>query len=153
MSSIISQINQPLNRLSAYAPVILRVTVGIIMTAHGWQKLTQMGPANFGNDMLAGLGIPLPVAAGFAITFIELVGGILLIVGLLSRVSAALIAIVVLGATVLVKIDLGLIAEMGAPLPGAELDLALAALAIGVVLAGPGTPSLDHRLGLEPPRR
>jgi uncharacterized membrane protein YphA (DoxX/SURF4 family) len=41
-----------------YAPLVVRVIVGIIMVAHGWQKL-QGGPANFGEG-LAGLGVPLP---------------------------------------------------------------------------------------------
>ena len=52
-------------------------------------------------------------------------------------------------ATVLVKVDLGLLSMAGADLPGAELDLALIALAVGVVLLGPGRWSLDHVLGLE----
>ncbi|MGI9016707.1 MAG: DoxX family membrane protein [Euzebya sp.] len=40
-----------------------------------------------------GLGVPAPVAAGYAVTFVELIGGALLIVGLLSRLSAVLIAL------------------------------------------------------------
>jgi uncharacterized membrane protein YphA (DoxX/SURF4 family) len=52
-------------------------------------------------------------------------------------------------ATLLVKVDLGLIAPSGAPLPGAELDLALIAALVGVVLLGPGRPSVDHAVGIE----
>ncbi len=139
----------PLQRLSAAAPVVLRLVLGVIMTAHGWQKLTQMGPANFGNQMLAGLGIPAPVFFGYALTFFELIGGVLLVIGLLSRLTALVWALVLVVATVLVKVDLGLLAPAGAPLPGAELDLALIAGLVGVVLLGPGRPSVDHALGLE----
>jgi uncharacterized membrane protein YphA (DoxX/SURF4 family) len=40
---------------AGYAPLVVRVLVGVVMAAHGWQKL-QGGPANFG-QALAGLGV------------------------------------------------------------------------------------------------
>ena len=46
----------PVARFAGLAPLLVRVIVGIIMTAHGWQKLSQMGPAGFGqvpSDRLA----------------------------------------------------------------------------------------------------
>ncbi|CAN5795588.1 DoxX family protein [soil metagenome] len=138
-----------LHRLSSVAPVILRVLVGIVMTAHGWQKLTAMGPATFGSEMLGGLGVPLPVAFGWIVTFVELLGGIALIIGLFSRVAALALAGIMVGAILLVKIDLGLIAAPDAPLPGAELDLVLLAGMLGVALLGPGRPSVDHMIGIE----
>lgn len=113
------------------------------------QKLTEMGPAMFGESMLADLGVPGPVPVGWAVTFIELVGGTLLVLGLLTRVSSLLLTVVLGGALLLVKLDVGLIAPMGAMLPGAELDLALLAGALGVLLLGPGRPSIDHALGIE----
>lgn len=142
-------LNLPTRSLAPYAPTVLRVTTGVIMAAHGYQKLTGMTPAGFGNGMLDGLGVPAPVLMGWVVTLIELVGGIALIIGLGSRVAAALIALVIAGATVLVKIDIGLIAEMGAPLPGAELDLLLIAASVGIVLLGPGKLALDGVLGLD----
>jgi putative oxidoreductase len=48
----------PLSRLASLAPLAVRVIAGIIMLAHGWQKLTEMGPGNFGGQMLGGLGVP-----------------------------------------------------------------------------------------------
>ncbi|MBA2530110.1 MAG: DoxX family protein [Euzebyales bacterium] len=119
------------------------------MAAHGWQKLTMMGPANFGRDMLAGLGIPAPVAFGYLVTFTELIGGLLLIVGLLTRLATLPLIVNLTVATIAVKLDLGLIAATGAPMPGAELDLSLIAGLVAVLLLGPGRPSLDHLLGIE----
>jgi putative oxidoreductase len=52
-------------RLAPAAPVLLRVVVGTVMAAHGWQKLTEMGPAMFGQSMVADLGIPAPVLVGW----------------------------------------------------------------------------------------
>ena len=48
----------PLSRLASLAPLAVRLIIGTIMLAHGWQKLTGMGPGNFGGQMLAGLGVP-----------------------------------------------------------------------------------------------
>lgn len=137
------------HRLAPAAPVLLRVVVGGLMALHGWQKLTEMGPATFGQGMVADLGLPAPVAIGWTVTLVELVGGTLLVLGLLTRLSAVLITLVLAGATILVKTDLGVIAPMGSMLPGAELDLALIAGALGVIILGPGRPSLDHAIGIE----
>ncbi len=137
----------PLARLASLAPLAVRVIVGIIMAAHGLQKLTG-GPANFGQNVLGGLGVPLPVLMGYVVTFAELIGGILLIVGLLSRLAALVITIDLVVAILLVKVNLGLISSQGSP-PGAELDLALIAGLLVILLAGPGKLSLDYALGLD----
>ena len=56
------------------------------------------------------MGISLPELMGFVVTFVELVGGILLIVGLLSRLAALLLTIDFTVAILLVKVNVGLIA-------------------------------------------
>lgn len=137
------------DRLAPYAPTILRVTLGVIMAVHGWQKLTGMTPEGFGTNMLAGLGVPVPVVFGWLVTLVELVGGIALVLGFASRIAAGANALVLIGATLLVKSDVGLIAPIGAQLPGAELDLALVALAVGVVILGPGRLSIDRATGVD----
>ena len=137
---------QPVHRLAGFAPLVVRVLVGIIMAAHGLQKL-QGGPENFGQG-LANLGVPLPVLMGYVVTFVELIGGILLIVGLLSRLAALLLTIQLVVAILLVKINVGLIAPQGSG-TGAELDLALIAGFLVILLAGPGRLSLDYALGIE----
>jgi putative oxidoreductase len=137
----------PVHRLAGFAPLVARVIVGIIMAAHGLQKLTQMGPGNFGGQMLAGMGVPLPVFTGYVVTFVELLGGILLIVGLFSRLAALLLTIDLVVAILLVKVNVGFLS--GSSGTGAELDLALIAGLLVVLLAGPGKLSLDHALGLD----
>ena len=138
----------PLSRLASLAPLAVRLIVGIIMLAHGWQKLTEMGPGNFGGQMLAGLGVPLPVLMGYVVTFVEVVGGILLIVGFLSRLAALLLTINLVVAVLMVKVNVGLLS--GSSGTGAELDLALIAGFLVILFAGPGRFSVDHALGLEP---
>lgn len=139
----------PLQRLSPHAPLIVRLIVGTIMLAHGWEKLTQMTPAGFGEGMLAELGVPAPVVFGWAVTLVELVGGLALIIGAFTRIAALAVMTVLAGAVILVKSEIGLLAPMGAPLPGAELDLALIAGLLAVLILGPGRPSIDHVIGVE----
>lgn len=135
----------PAERLSGYAPFAARVIVGAIMAAHGGQKLAD-GPSNFG-AVLGQLGVPLPTLTAYVVTFVELVGGVLLIVGMLSRLAALLLTVNLVAAISLVKVNVGLIAppEAGA---GAELDLALIAGFLVVLLAGPGKFALDGVLGM-----
>lgn len=137
----------PVHRLAGLAPLVVRVIVGIIMTAHGFQKLTG-GPANFGG-FLGQLGVPAPTLMAFVVTFVELVGGICLILGLFSRLAALLLTINLTVAILLVKVNVGLIAPPDQPGVGAELDLALIAGFLVVLLAGPGRLSLDYILGID----
>ncbi len=138
----------PMARLAGFAPLVVRVIVGVIMAAHGWQKL-QGGPENFGG-VLSQLGVPLPVFMGYVVTFVELIGGILLVLGLLSRLAALLLTINLAVAILLVKVNIGLLSpppDVGGV--GMELDLALIAGFLVILLAGPGKLSLDHTLGIE----
>ena len=77
---------------------------------------------------------------------LELIGGILLVIGLLTRLAALLLAVDLAVAILLVKVNLGLIAEMGV---GAELDVALIAGFLALVFLGPERLSIDHALGIE----
>ena len=138
----------PLSRLASLAPVAVQLITGITMLAHGWQKLTEMGPGKVGGQMLAGLGVPLPVFMGCAVTFREIIGGILLIVGFFSRLAALLLTIDLVVAILLVKVNVKFIS--GSSGMSAELDLALLAGFLVILFAGPGRLSVDYTLGLEP---
>jgi hypothetical protein len=77
------------------------------------------------------------------VTFVELIGSILLIGGLLSRLAAFPLTINLV-AILLVKVNVGLLSSLGGNLPSAELDLALIAgffgdppCRSGEALAGP----------------
>lgn len=137
----------PLSRFGGVSPLVIRLVVGVVMAAHGYQKLTG-GPANFGG-MLAQLGVPAPTLMAYVVTFVELVGGILLIVGLLSRWAGLLLTINLAVAVLMAKTNVGLIAPQGGG-AGAELDLALIAGFVAILLSGPGKLSLDYVLGIEP---
>lgn len=137
----------PFAGLAGLAPLFARVIVGVIMAAHGLQKLLG-GPANFGG-FLQQLGVPAPTLMAFVVTFVELVGGILLILGLFSRLAALLLTIDLAVAILLVKLGVGLIAPADQPGTGYELDLALIAGFLVVLFAGPGPVSIDRAIGLD----
>ncbi|WP_284982714.1 DoxX family protein [Arthrobacter sp. efr-133-TYG-118] len=127
--------------LTNTALTVLRVIVGFIFAAHGWQKFTEFTIA--GTQTAFGkMGVPAPDVVAPIVATIELVGGIALIAGVLTRVFAALLALDMLGALVLVHAPAGLFADKG----GYELVLALAAGAAAVALAGAGRISIDAAL-------
>jgi putative oxidoreductase len=126
-----------------------RLLVGFVMAAHGWQKLTDVGPAQFGRSTLAPLDVPIPATMGYVVTFTELIGGLLLIAGLLTRLAAIALTIDLVMAIVLVKSKVPLIVAPDKPGAGMELDLALIAGFVVALFAGPGRISLDRALGVD----
>ena len=131
-------------RLAGITPLLVRIIIGVMMFVHGLDKLTG-GPAGFG-EFLGSLGLPAPVLLGWAVTLLELVGGAMLVLGVLTRVVAALMTLELLGAIALVTGSRGLIAAEGV---GYERDLAYIAGFLTLLLLGPGRPSIDHAVGIE----
>jgi putative oxidoreductase len=116
----------------------LRVVLGVVMIAHGWQKLVTngFGATADGFDMM---GIPLPdAAAAFAIT-VELGGGVLLLVGALTPIVGVLMAADMAGAFWYVHRDAFFAAE-----GGYEFVLTLAVLGLGLAALGAGRLSVDR---------
>jgi putative oxidoreductase len=125
--------------LSSWMTIPLRLAVGIIFAAHGWQKFSEgLGPEAWAGKF-SNMGIPLPEVSVFIVAFVELVGGICLVLGFFTRYSAALLAIVMIVAMLVVKFKMGL-------LGGYELDLALLAGSLALLLAGPGPLSLERAI-------
>lgn len=120
------------------ALLILRIALGATMLLHGIQKLTTTGIGGV-QEMLAGLGVPLAEVAGAGLPFVEIVAGALLIAGLFTRVAAALLAVVGLGAMFTVHLSAGFFAQDG----GYEFVLVLALLGIALTLTGGGRWSAD----------
>jgi len=77
---------------SGNALVLLRIVVALIMMAHGIMRLIVNSLSDFG-DFLTSKGFPLGEPLAWGITFFELVGGILLIIGLYRRWIALILII------------------------------------------------------------
>lgn len=126
-----------LNSLQPFGALLMRLVLALSMTVHGYHKVVPHGALHHFAHYVATLG--LPYWLGYVSAFAELIGGILLILGLLTRLAAALIAInmLVAFATVGIQQGLGIYSYI----------LALAVIAIMLVFYGAGALALDRRIG------
>jgi len=117
---------------------LLRVFLGITFLVHGVDKF-QGGIANTAG-FFESLG--LPGFSAYIVALIELIGGIALIVGLGTRVVAALLVIILAVATIKVKFAIGFLGN--GQMAGYELDLALLVIAVYFVLKGRTLWAIDN---------
>jgi len=136
-----------LNRLQPWALTLLRLVLGVAMLLHGWEKLVPAGGLHR-NHLLAGAEafshyvatLGLPYWLGYVAVVTEFLGGLCLILGLLTRFWALLITGDMLVAIVRVDIHHGY--------AGSQYSLALFVMALMLLVAGSGAMSLDRRFNL-----
>lgn len=143
MNTSISFFKRLLTTDAGWAPLALRLPVGIIFVAHGAQKLFGWwggyGLAGTGQWMDSiGLapGVLMALLAGAA----EFFGGLALIAGLLVRPAAAALSLAMVVAIFAVHFDKGLFVANN----GYEFALALLAVSVSLVFSGAGRGSLDR---------
>lgn len=112
---------------------IMRVVFGILFLAHGMDKF------NTGLGNVSGWfeSINIPGFLAYIVGPVELIGGILLILGLFTRYVSAILFVILLGAVLTAKLYMGL-------LNGYELDLSFMLIALYLVFAETSRWSLDH---------
>jgi putative oxidoreductase len=138
-------IEKTLTTDAGWEAVVLRVPTGIIFAAHGAQKLFGWfggygleGTGQFMSSLGLEPGYLMALMAGSA----EFVGGLALIVGLLVRPAASVLALTMLVAILSVHISNGLFMSNN----GYEFGLSLLAASVALVLSGAGALSVDKRL-------
>jgi len=124
-----------LDRLQPLALLLLRLTLGAIMVAHGYHKV--FGGLHHYADWIASLGLPRWTA--YLSCFTEFLGGLLVLAGLFTRLAAFAICIDLAIAIWKVDWHSGLIG-------GYETSLAVATLAFLLIFFGAGPIAMDHVL-------
>ena len=127
--------------------VIVRILLGVIFSAHGAQKLLGWHGAGLAKSMRAfAEDLHLPRTLAFLVIVGEFLGGVGLIIGLFSRITALVIAVTMLGAIATVHFRFGLFLNWfgGKEGHGIEYHLLAIALALVIVVNGAGAFSLDR---------
>jgi len=130
------------------AVLILRLFLGFVFVMHGSQKLL----GAFGGSGIAGvagmlgkLGIEPSLIWAWVLSITEFGGGICIFLGFLTRFWAAGLVIDMSVAILKVHLANGFFASKN----GFELPMTLGVVALTILLAGPGTVSVDHATGIE----
>lgn len=109
------------------ALLLIRVSLALVFIAHGWDKVTGI------DGTIAFFGkIGIPAFLAYVVAYVELLGGISMLIGFATGWAGVLLAATMAGAIVIVKLSKGFVG-------GYEFDLTLFLSAIAVSLAGPGS--------------
>lgn len=126
--------------------IALRLSAGVIFTAHGAQKLFGWF-GGYGLEGTAGWMASIGLEPGYLLALMagsaEFFGGLFLILGLLVRPSSIVLAITMIVAIVSVHLEHGLFLSNN----GYEFGLALLGMSIALVFRGAGSVSLDREIG------
>ena len=121
------------------APLFARITVGWVFMLSGWGKLHNLPTVT---DNFVGWGVPAPHVLAPFVSGVEFFGGLFLLIGLLTRISAG-----ALGVTMIVAIRSAKWADVDSleTLLGFD-EFEYLALFLWLAIAGAGAVSLDHYL-------
>ena len=111
----------------------ISASIGAIFIVHSLKKFDPSW-----QEWLISIGIPPEMQIPIALA--EFIGGILLIVGVLTRVTGGIFAIILLGAIFHIRWENGFFVSKG----GWEWDLVMLAAVLAIIVAGPGRISVSH---------
>ena len=113
----------------------IRASVGVIFIAYGLQKFDPIW-----REHLMGFGLPPELQIPIALA--ETIGGVSLIVGVLTRITGVIFSIILVDAIFHIRWNNGFFIAKG----GWDFDLALIAMTLFIVVMGSGRISISSRL-------
>ena len=129
--------------VSAGSIILVRIAVGVIFATQGFLKYAD---PNMGVNRFARIGFPAPLSTAHFVGAFEMVCGILVLLGLWTRISATPLLIVISTAIATTKIP-----ELSRPNQGfwsmvsdARTDLAMLCCLLFLIISGPGSWSVDR---------
>lgn len=133
-----------------WGPLVLRVVLGAILIFAGYSKAFE--PAKFVDIVRGMAGSYLPdffvVAYGYAIPYLELITGVFLVLGLFTRVTGGVVALMFVSFIIgvgLANPDLTLFMDPGAKVIPNK-DFGFLAMALALVLTGGGAWAVDNKM-------
>jgi putative oxidoreductase len=125
-----------LEKVSSFAPLSIRIIAGIAFIMHGLPKFNNIhGTQGF----FGSTGLPPELA--LPVSLLELIGGIALVLGILTRIASILFIIEMMSTTFIIKFSHGFSGPRGF-----ELDIIMLSIAISLLLSGPGRISIERDL-------
>ena len=119
-------------QLMKFGPLPIRILAGLTLMLHGLPKITDIpGVQSF----FPNLGLPPELAIPVAL--LEVIGGLAILFGLLTRLASGLFIIEMIGAAVVAKLSKGFVG-------GYELELLIMAISISLFITGPGRISIEY---------
>jgi putative oxidoreductase len=131
------------------ADLPIRLILGAVFIFHGLQKFGFCGAEGDINgfaNFIGTLGVPFPLVSAYAAALAELIGGVLVLLGLQTRMGALLLVPPMLVAIFSVHLANGFSAQNG----GFEYPLTLLCASLTLMLMGPGCLSIDKALKNRP---
>jgi putative oxidoreductase len=125
-------------RLSMFGPLPIRILAGIAFLVAGLPKFENI---SVNQGFFGSLGLPPELVLPIAL--LEVIGGIFLLVGVLTRITAAIFIIEMIGAALVVWLSQGF---AGGPLlkqAAILISSLLTAISISLLLTGPGRISIE----------
>lgn len=126
-------------RLDWLPPLVGRITLGVLFVSTGWGKVHSLDKVT---AFFSELGIPAPGLNAHVVSFVELFGGALLVIGLGSRLAALPLMASMAVAILTAQRD----QIHGLPDLFGLVEWTYFALLLWVAIAGPGKISVDHLL-------
>jgi putative oxidoreductase len=133
--------------LAAYAYPLIRIATGLWLMPHGAQKLFGVfgGNAAATAQLFGKIGLPDSLALVYWVGCVEFFGGLLLVLGLLTRLAAVMVFVLMMVAVFKVHLANGFFWTKA----GYEYPLLWAVLAVAIAMRGGGQCSLDRKIGME----
>jgi len=126
------------------AAALVRIVVGIMFLMHVSFKF-KIGAGAVAANIMAKNGIEPALLCAYVVMFLELVGGVCLIIGLFTRFFAAALGIEMLVALLAVHFSKGYSAATG----GYEYVLLIGVALLAIAMRGGGPYSVDRMIGKE----
>lgn len=130
--------------------LLLRLAAGILFIMSGLRRVSWLGLSG-SRDYAADLSLPFAQQVGAALPFVEIIGGALLVIGLMTRFSAVVLTVVCAAAAALLReaaTSTSTLLDQGEPLllfvgGSLEFSVLLAVITLALAFTGGGAMSVD----------